>query len=310
MSWARLDDGWHDHPKTIEAGLEAAGLWAMCLTWAYKNRRKSKTPGVVPVSVVERFAGRRSKALAGKLVQVGFFDDLTAAGWPIHDFAFYLPKYDSQQASAAGQAGAKRRWGKGDEPPPDLPPPDDGPGSDPYSGLPSDRVADESRTNGTRASARRNPVPTNPTPTTTTDQPRSNGGARLVTREPPPADDGPLDAHSVAGELAAYYAKLVPLADHGQATRTIAQALDGDCPVDTIRAALDKLAAEKRTCTPNQLHYAVNGMPENGTPANGQPKPSTTDQRVQAGLDLAAKYAALDGDTPPAPLRALPGGAA
>lgn len=119
MGWARLDDGWHDHPKVIAAGLEAAGLWAMCLTWAHKNRRTSKTPGVVPLAVVDRFAGRKARGLALRLEAVGMFDAKTDGGWPIHDFEHYLPKYDPEQASKAGRKGAASRWGNE---PPDEPP--------------------------------------------------------------------------------------------------------------------------------------------------------------------------------------------
>lgn len=112
MAWARLDDGWHDHHKTIEAGLEAAGLWVMCLTWASKSEnRKGPNPGVVPVSAIVRIAGDRKQAakLSEVLHRVGFFDDLTDAGWPIHDFSEYLPKYSSEQAKAAGSRGGQAK---------------------------------------------------------------------------------------------------------------------------------------------------------------------------------------------------------
>lgn len=109
MGWARLDDGWHDHPKVIEAGLEAAGLWAMCLTWANKNKRTSNTPGVVPMSAITRFAAGRAKRLTKRLHAVGLFDAETPEGWPIHDFAEYLPRYDPDQAREAGSRGGKAR---------------------------------------------------------------------------------------------------------------------------------------------------------------------------------------------------------
>lgn len=150
MGWARLDDGWHDHPKVIAAGLEAGGLWAMCLTWCYRNRRTAPSPGVVPPSVVARFAGGKAKRLAKRLVEVGLFDAETAAGWPIHDFADYLPKYDSKKAAESGRAGAEARWGDHDAPPPDDEPPSD-PYGKPPSGPPSETVADRSQTNGSRA---------------------------------------------------------------------------------------------------------------------------------------------------------------
>lgn len=123
--------------------------------------------------------------------------------------------------------------------------------------------------------------------------------------------------HSEVGALTAYYAKLVPLADHGQAARTITQAIDGHYPADMIRTGLDKLAAEKRTCTPNQLHYAINGAPGNWRPANGQPQPTSKVEGwltldVQGGLAaMADRVNAANDHAPVQPeLRALPGGAA
>jgi len=109
MSWARIDDRWHDHPKTIAAGMEAAGLWVMCLTWAHSARRTSRTPGVVPDGVVQRFAGPKAHRLALKLYEVGLFDAHTPDGWPIHDFADYLPRYDPEQAARAGAKGGRAK---------------------------------------------------------------------------------------------------------------------------------------------------------------------------------------------------------
>lgn len=112
MSWARLDDGWHDHPKVVAAGLDGAGLWTMCLTWAHKARRTSPTPGVVPEAVVARFAGAKAKKLSARLHEVGLWDAKTDAGWPIHDFDEYLPRYDPEQAKEAGAKGGKARAAK------------------------------------------------------------------------------------------------------------------------------------------------------------------------------------------------------
>lgn len=109
MPWARLDDGWHDHRKVIAAGLEAAGLWVMCLTWASKDRKKSPTPGVVPDEVIDRLAGSRAQKLTRRLFEVGLFDAHTGAGWPIHDFEDYLPKYDSAKAAENGSMGGKAK---------------------------------------------------------------------------------------------------------------------------------------------------------------------------------------------------------
>lgn len=162
MGWARLDDGWHDHPKVIAAGLDAAGAWVMCLTWAHANRRSSPQPGFIPQAVLGRLAGTKATRIGKKLSEVGLLDRVEG-GWLVHDFADYLPKYDPAQAAAAGRKGAGKRWAKGrgtppDEPPPDSKPPYDRDDEPPYEPL-DDSMADQSQTNGTRASTRRNPVP-------------------------------------------------------------------------------------------------------------------------------------------------------
>jgi hypothetical protein len=165
MSWARLDDRWHDHPKVIEAGLEAAGLWAMMLCWAHQHRRSSPNPGVVPVSAVTRLAGNRTKKLTAVLAKVGLLDQADG-GWAIHDFAEYLPRYDSEQAAEAGRKGgsskrtAKQTASKLDSEPASKPlserhtePPND-------SGAEPERTAERNQARvGTGASARRNPEP-------------------------------------------------------------------------------------------------------------------------------------------------------
>lgn len=155
MGWARFDDGWHDHPKVVEAGLEAAGLWAMCLTWAHRSRRTSPTPGVVPDSVIGRFAGARGKKLAATLERVRLFDEKTPDGWPIHDFDEYLPKYNAEQARSAGSLGGKskpksKRTGKQTA---------SEPLSEPLSEPPDEYERTVPRV-GTGASTRRNPEPT------------------------------------------------------------------------------------------------------------------------------------------------------
>lgn len=148
MAWARLDDRWHDHPKVIAAGLDGAGLFAMCLTWAHSVRRTSPTPGVVPDAVISRFAGRKAAQLTSRLRSVGLFDDRTEAGWPIHDFADYLPRYDTEQARAAGSRGGRARAANRKQTAKQT-------ASQPLGGTEADYVAKAS----TRASARRNPVP-------------------------------------------------------------------------------------------------------------------------------------------------------
>jgi len=88
MSWARLDDNLHDHPKVMELSLAAVGLWTVCLTWAHRNIGKNP-PGHLTAGVVRRFAGAKTAGLAAELVAAGMWE-ATDGGWLIHDFADYL----------------------------------------------------------------------------------------------------------------------------------------------------------------------------------------------------------------------------
>jgi len=179
MGWGRLDDGWHDHPKVIAAGLEAAGLWTMCWTWAHKARRTSPTPGVVPEAVVSRFAGSKARKLSARLVEVGLWEAETADGYPIHDFDEYLPRYDTEQAKVAGSAGGKAKYGKQTA---------KRTASKPSSEPLANRQADSKQTDPRaypRASARRNPVPV-----PTEEANASSAELDVADTSPPAAPDG------------------------------------------------------------------------------------------------------------------------
>ena len=117
MAWARIDDGFDDHPKLLalldadEGAVTAVGLWTLCLTWAHRNtRKKGKTPGLIPAGLPRRFLGAEGRAVAKLLVAHGLWDE-APDGWLIHDFADYLPSDETREArSAAGKRGAAKRW--------------------------------------------------------------------------------------------------------------------------------------------------------------------------------------------------------
>lgn len=118
MSWARIDDGFDDHPKVLwllehDDGAAAIGLWALCLTWAHRNTRKrDKIPGRLPMSLPRRYIGVLGRDAAKLLVEAGLWEPLED-GWHIHDFDRYLPTAETSGArSEAGKKGAAARWGK------------------------------------------------------------------------------------------------------------------------------------------------------------------------------------------------------
>jgi len=112
MGWARLDDGFHDHPKVDGLSLAAVGLYTLCLTWAHRHRRRAALPGHVPASRVVRVAGRQADRLAAELVQAKLWEhEEGLGGYLIHDFGDYLPKErDPEERKEAGRKGAASRW--------------------------------------------------------------------------------------------------------------------------------------------------------------------------------------------------------
>jgi hypothetical protein len=75
MTWGRLDDKLHAHPKADAAGLEAMGLWVLALSYCCDQL----TDGHVTAARVARLAGnaKRGAKLASLLVQTGFWHAIT-----------------------------------------------------------------------------------------------------------------------------------------------------------------------------------------------------------------------------------------
>lgn len=148
MGWARLDDGFHDHPKLIGLSMDAIGLYTVCLTWAHRHKNVL-TPGYIPPELPGRFASSKGKRLAETLLQHRLWDAADdGVGWLIHDFVEYLPKErDPEERARAGRKGAAKRWEVTREV--------DG-------NLPSDGMAEGMASDGSRASAPA--FPTRPVP--------------------------------------------------------------------------------------------------------------------------------------------------
>jgi hypothetical protein len=122
VAWARVDDGFHDHPKVMlllgePDGLAAAGLWLMCLTWAHRHtRQQGKRHGFIPAALPARIAGTDNKQLAYLLVSVGLWEEVQD-GWVIHDFHVYLPSDElREKRAAAGRKGGQASRGGGRPP--------------------------------------------------------------------------------------------------------------------------------------------------------------------------------------------------
>lgn len=119
MAWARLDDGFGDHPKTLDVietldelvGAAAIGLWTLGLAYAHRTMRTAKIPGYIPRSFAR--TARVPAWIGDKLCDAGLWEHADGGGWVVHDFDQYLPSEGLRSKRAeAGRKGAAARWGK------------------------------------------------------------------------------------------------------------------------------------------------------------------------------------------------------
>jgi len=101
MSWFKIDDGFHCHPKVLEAGNEAVGLYARCGSWVSQQL----TNGFVPTSIALLYGGRE---LAAALVEARMWIPVDG-GWLMHDYLVYNPSKDQVRADRAAAADRQKR---------------------------------------------------------------------------------------------------------------------------------------------------------------------------------------------------------
>lgn len=99
MAWAKIDDGWWCHPKTMQLTVSASGLWALALSWSCHQRRD-----VVPRRFLAMVDAHDEHAK--ELVDVGLWHE-TPEGWRIHNWADYQERTLSEKRADAGRKGGK-----------------------------------------------------------------------------------------------------------------------------------------------------------------------------------------------------------
>lgn len=114
MSWVKLDDHFHSHPKVCAASLAAVGLYVRSLSYcgAYE------TNGAVPYNWALTTAGGKPTLLE-ELIQVGLWKK-TKTGFKIPDFLDYNP---SRREMDKKREGTRNRVAKHRK---QLPTPQDG----------------------------------------------------------------------------------------------------------------------------------------------------------------------------------------
>lgn len=79
MTWFKVDDGFYDHPKVIEAGTAAAGLWVRTGSWASKH----ETDGFIPKKVARTYG---TPGMAKALVGSGLWTEVEG-GYQFHQWS-------------------------------------------------------------------------------------------------------------------------------------------------------------------------------------------------------------------------------
>lgn len=110
MTWVKLDDQLHAHPKIKRAWKcrTALGLHLMALSYS----GCFNTQGFVPADFVEEKlpAKKERERATGVLVESALWEPVER-GWQIHDWDVYNGKDEAK--SEAGKKGAAARWGNG-----------------------------------------------------------------------------------------------------------------------------------------------------------------------------------------------------
>jgi hypothetical protein len=108
MTWARLDDNFHAHPRTLQAGLEANGLFCRALSYCAHYL----TDGFIPAEWAEAQGGRRPVT---KLVDVGLLEQIEG-GYIVPGYLERNPSREKVQAERRRERGKKARGNRADSP--------------------------------------------------------------------------------------------------------------------------------------------------------------------------------------------------
>jgi hypothetical protein len=112
MAWGKVDDNFAFHPKVLQAGNEAIGLWTRAMSYSCQQL----TDGFIPVEAVAALGADAS--VASRLVQSGLWDE-AEGGWAFHQWSQYQPSgadvkarrdQISAKRSEAGKKGMSTRW--------------------------------------------------------------------------------------------------------------------------------------------------------------------------------------------------------
>jgi hypothetical protein len=101
VTWFKIDDSFHSHPKTLQAGNAAIGLWTRCGSYCAQHL----TDGFVPADLAALYG---TPSLAVRLERAGLWVP-GDGGWVMHDYSAYNPTAERVLIERAGAASRQRR---------------------------------------------------------------------------------------------------------------------------------------------------------------------------------------------------------
>lgn len=115
MPWARLDDNFHAHPRTLQSGLEANGLFARAISYCANYL----TDGYLPSEWAEAQGGKKP---VQKLVDAGLLEEIEG-GYRVIGYLDRNPSREQvegernrERGKKAGQRGKSPQVSPGESP--------------------------------------------------------------------------------------------------------------------------------------------------------------------------------------------------
>lgn len=122
MTWAKVDDRLHSHPKAQSAGPAAMGLWVLAMSHCMAYL----TDGNVTRKTVESLVGSDGVSMANRLVAVGLWEHV-GEDFRFHDWHGYQPSARKIKAERKATATRVKRHRNAVTPPVSNAPPGPGP---------------------------------------------------------------------------------------------------------------------------------------------------------------------------------------
>jgi len=96
MTYFKVDDHFHSHPKILDLGLEAIGLWTLAGSWSGEQL----TDGFIPARLIARLGGSQETTQA--LVDAGL--------WEVREGGFIFHDWDAHNQTKAQVIESREAW--------------------------------------------------------------------------------------------------------------------------------------------------------------------------------------------------------